>query len=254
MQPPSCFAEPNVVFLLLVDGSLLVCGIGGGQMAVLCGVAVPFDATRERVVVQAVPHPIRPRHALVLVEAERSGLTVLSVPAPNEARILATLNFGAGGALCGTGLLHRSSMLVAAVRHAGGNVGLRAWRLLPGSRDITVLPVSPAPGTVWDALQEASSGSASSLSDVSGEAVLAGMATHGPSALMAFWTMRQDDTGAAHMRVPLLMAVDGEDPLESLGAAKCAPLHTAPSFWTPPTGGDGVVSKLHFPRYTHFIK
>lgn len=140
-------SDPSAAFILLLDGSLLVCGIGEGTMVPLCGVGVPFDATRERVQLHAIPHPGRRGQAIVIVEAERSGLSVLVVPTRNEIRVLSTLSFGSGGALCGAGFSHKSSVLVAAVRHAGGNVGLHSWRLLGDSRDITVLPLSSSPSS-----------------------------------------------------------------------------------------------------------
>lgn len=246
--------DRQVLFMLLVDGSFLVCGVSGGTLTTLCGLSVNFDATKERVTLHAVPHPLHAGATLVFVEAERSGLTILSVPSRNEVRVLSELSIGAGAVLAGAGLLHRSCLIVAAVRHAGGNVGIRAWRLKGDSRTLSLLPVTASPATVWDALQSDSATDGSSLADVSGEAVVAGMVPHGPSGLLAFWTARQDDVGAAHLRLPLLAMVDGEDPLEGLGAAKTLPLHTAPSFWTANGGHDGVVSKLRFPRYAHALK
>ncbi len=250
--------EPSILFLLLVDGTLLVCGVGSGSLVILCGVQVQFDASKERVQLHAVPHPQQQGAALVLVEAERSGLTVLNVPSRNEVRVLCELSVGSGAVLAGSGLLHKSCMLVAAVRHAGGNVGIRAWRLRPDSRAaISISTVTTSPSTIWDALQSDSAADASSLNDVSGEAVVAGMVPHGPSGLLAFWTARQNDTTgtAAHFRLPLLAMVDGNDPLEGLGAAKMVvPLNTAPSFWTAHSGHDGVVPKLQFPRYAYTLK
>ena len=245
--------DRHVLFILLVDGSLLVCGVGGGTLTTLCGLSVNFDAKKERVTLHAVPHPIQAGAALIFIEAEKSGLTILSCPSRNEVRVLTELNIGAGAILAGAGLLHKSCLIVAAVRHAGGNVGIRTWRLKGDSRTLSVLPVTTSPATVWDALQSNSAADASSLADVSGEAVVGGMIPHGPSGLLAFWTARQDDVGAAHLRLPLLALMDGEDPLEGLGAAKTMPLHTAPSFWTSHAGHDGVVSKLRFPRYAYAL-
>jgi hypothetical protein len=250
--------DPSILFLLLVDGTLLVCGVGSGTLAILCGVQVQFDASKERVQLHAVPHPQQQGAALVLVEAERSGLTVLNVPSRNEVRVLCELSVGSGAVLAGSGLLHKSCILVAAVRHAGGNVGIRTWRLRSNTRaGISITSVTTSPSTIWDALQSDSAADASSLTDVSGEAVVAGMVPHGPSGLLAFWTARQNDTtgAAAHFRLPLLAMVDGDDPLEGLGAPKMVvPLHTAPSFWTAHSGHDGVVPKLQFPRYAYALK
>lgn len=247
-------SDRQTLFALLLDGTLAVCNAQpGGTLTIRSGLPVPFDAKAERVRLHAIPHPIHPGAALILVEAERSGLTVLVVSQRNDIQILTSLPIGAGGTLAGAGVLHKSCLLVAAVRHAGGNVGIHSWRLLPDSRSLTPLPVSVYPNTVWDALQGPTAADASSLADVSGEALLAGMALHGPSSLLAFWTSRQEDSGAAHLRFPLLAVVEGEDPLEGLGAARCLPLHTAPSFWTTGAGPDGVVSKLHFPRYAYLV-
>jgi hypothetical protein len=250
--------DPSILFLLLVDGTLLVCGVGSGALSILCGVAVQFDASKERVQLHAIPHPQQPGAALVLVEAERSGLTVLNVPSRNEVRILCELSIGSGAVLAGSGLLHKSCLLVAALRHAGGNVGIKTWRLRTDSRaGISINAVTTSPSTIWDALQSDSSADASSLTDVSGEAVVAGMVPHGPSGLLAFWSARQNDTSAAaaHFRLPLLAMIDGDDPLEGIGAAKMVvQLNTAPSFWTAHAGHDGVVPKLQFPRYAHALK
>ena len=247
--------DRHVLFILLVDGSLMVCGVGNGTLTTLCALSVNFDPTRERGHLHSFPNPWQPGAALVLVEAERSGLTVLSVPSRNEIKVLSELPVGAGAVLAGSGFLHKSCLLVAALRHAGGNVGIRTWRLRGDSRSsLSILPVDTSPSTVWDVLQsDAAATDASSLADVSGEALISGMVPHGPSGLLAFWTSRQDDSGAAHFRVPLLGVVDGTDPLEGLGTAKTLPLHTAPSFWTSNAGHDGVVSKLHFPRYAHVL-
>ena len=248
--------DPQIVFTLLVDGSLMVCNASNGTLTTLCGIAVQFDATKERVQIHTFPHPILKGAALILVEAERSGLTVLVAPSRNEVRVLGELTIGTGAVLAGAGVLHRSCMIVAAVRHAGGNVGIRTWRLRGDSRSLGIVSMGTYPGTVWDALQgdSASSDASSSLADVSGEVVVAGMLPHGPPGLLAFWTSRQNDVGAGHLRLPLIAMVDGEEPLEGLGAASALALHTAPSFWTAHAGHDGVVSKLHFPRYTHTLK
>ena len=48
-------ADRQVLFLLLVDGTLLVCGVAGGTMGTLCAADVPFTATRERAQLHAVP-------------------------------------------------------------------------------------------------------------------------------------------------------------------------------------------------------
>jgi len=249
--------DPSILFLLLVDGTFSVCGVGSGTLLVLCGTSVQFDASKERVQLHAVPHPQQPGAALVLVEAERSGLTVLNILSRNEIRVLCELSVGSGAILAGSGLLHKSCILVAAIRHAGGNVGMRTWRLRTDSRGgITLGSVTTSPSTIWDALQSDSATDASSLTDVSGEAVVAGMMPHGPSGLLAFSTTHQNDTdgGAAHFRLPLLAMVDGIDPLEGLGAAKMVvQLNTAPSFWTAHSGHDGVVPKLQFPRYAHVL-
>lgn len=249
--------DPSILFLLLVDGTFLVCGVGSGTLSILCGVAVQFDASKERVQLHAVPHPQQPGAALVLVEAERSGLTVLNILSKNEIRVLCELSVGSGAILAGSGLLHKSCILVAAIRHAGGNVGIRTWRLRTDSRaGITIGSVTTSPSTIWDALQSVSATDNSSLSDVSGDAVVAGMIPHGPSGLLAFWTSSQNDLNgsAAHFRVPLVAMVDGNDPLEGLGAAKMGvQLNTAPSFWTAHSGHDGVVPKLHFPRYAYAL-
>lgn len=224
-------------------------------MSALCGIGIPFDATRERIQLHAVQHPSIPRETLILVEAERSGLTVLTIHGRNEARIVGTLSFGAGGLLCGTGLLHKSGLLMSAVRHAGGNIGFRSWRVhAADGRHTMLLPVSVSPGSIWDALQSSSSANSSALSEVVGEAIVAGMLVHGPSGHLGFWTTTPDESGAAHFRLPLLSAVDGEDPVEGLGAAKCLQLNTGLSFWTTADSGQDVVSKLHFPRYTYLIK
>lgn len=203
--------DPSILFLLLVDGTLLVCGVGSGTLSILSGVAVHFDASKERVQLHAMPHPQQQGAALVLVEAERSGLTVLNVPSRNEIRVVCELSVGSGAVLAGSGLLHKSCILVAAVRHAGGNVGMKTWRLRTDSRaGITINAITTSPSTIWDALQSDSAADASSLTDVSGEALVAGMVPHGPSGLLAFWTTRQNDTngGAAHFRLPLLAMVD----------------------------------------------
>lgn len=247
--------DPNILFTLLIDGNLVMQSVGNGTMASISSIIVPFDAKKERVQLQTTIHPILKGTALVFIEAEKSGLTVV-LSSRSGVKIMTSLAPHAGAVLAGAGLIHRSLLLFAAFRHVGGNVGLRAWRLLPDSRNISVIPMAVSPSTVWDALQTgfAMAGDAASLADVSGDAIIAGMLPHSSSGLLAFWTSQYDDTGAAHFRIPLLEALDGSHPLEGMGAAFCLSLNTAPRFWTVGAGQmDGVVPKLCFPRYAYVM-
>jgi hypothetical protein len=79
-----------------------------------------------------------------------------------EPRLLGTLAFGGGAAICGVGLLH-SGLLCAAGRAGSGNVQVQAWELVGDGRELAVLPTALSPSTVWDALQS-----------VAGKAALAG--------------------------------------------------------------------------------
>lgn len=72
--------DPNTVILLVVDGTVVVATVGGGIVTPLCSILVPFDAKKERVQMQALPIAGRPGAAMVLVEAEKSGLTVVELP------------------------------------------------------------------------------------------------------------------------------------------------------------------------------
>ena len=69
-----------------------------------------------------------------------------------EPRVLGTVSFGPGTAICGVGLL-AGGLLCAAGRLASGNVQVQAWQLTGDSRELQVLPTVAAPGMVWDAMQ-----------------------------------------------------------------------------------------------------
>lgn len=122
-------------------------------MAAVAALPVPIKPTAERVGVHAWPHPTLPGGALVVVEAQASGLSVVELAPRQEPHGLAALRPSAGSTFCGVCLLERGGLLAAASRHASGNVQVQAWHLLGDSREVQVLPTTVAPATVWDALQ-----------------------------------------------------------------------------------------------------
>jgi hypothetical protein len=244
------FAERGTLYVLLADGTLQVCVVGGASVAAAFSLPLPgVDPAAERVAVHAWAHPSLAGAALVAVEAAAGGVSILEAPPRQEPRLLGTLTFGPGSAICGVGLL-AGGLLCAAGRHASGNVQVQAWQLAADSRELQVLPARLAPGTVWDALQSLAGKAA--LGDVSGDCVVTRLHFHPPSGAVAVATgLRGREGEAAHSRVPLLHLVDAGG---GCGAPRTCPLHTGLGFWTARDSGDSVVSKLRFPRYAHVLR
>ena len=226
----------------------------GASLAIGASLVVPMSATGERVGLHAWRHPGLAGGALVAVEAQSTGLTLVELPpgtTQSQPRLLATLRPPPGCTFCGVGLLGRGGLLAAGARHASGNVGLLGWRLLGDSRELQVLPATVAPATAWDAL--AAGPGKAAVADAGGDSVVTRALFHGPTGLLVLATAPPGREGASagHGRLPLLQLAD-EAP-EAAPTPAVVPMHTGLGFWTA-RDADGVVSKLRFPRYVHVIR
>eukprot|EP00887_Chlorella_sp_A99_P003020 scaffold9.g3020.t1 len=238
------------ILVLLSDARLLLCNVTGAAMVAVDSMPVAMSATKERVGVHAWAHPCLPGAVLVVVEAQSSGLTVIELLPRQESRLLSLLRPPPGASYCGVSLLERGSLLVAAARHASGNVQLLAWQLLGDSREVALAPAVVSPSTAWDALQ-ASVGKAT-LADASGNNLVSRALFHPATGLVALATAARGSEGseASHARLPLLQLLD--EGFEAAPVPPGVPMHTGLGFWTA-RDADGVVSKLRFPRYVHVV-
>lgn len=242
-------AERNTLFVLLADGSLLLCSVAGGVLAPGYCLPVPLHAAdvARAVPLHAAPHPSQPGGALLLVEALATGATLVDLAPRQEPRIIGTVGFGGGAPLCGIGIA-AGGLLVAAGQLPGGNAQLQAWRLLAGSSELLMLPAVATPGTIWDAAN--ASGASTALADTLGKGVALRALVHPPTGRLAV----RVSGSPSHHTVLVLQLLDGADPGDGLGAPPCVPLHTGLGFWTGGVDGSGsVVTKLRFPRYAHTI-
>ena len=272
--------DPYKVYVLTVDGEVMAChvGLADGTLTPVSGVhGVPFNATQERVKLHAVPH-VNPRKrgtaSLIVVEAERSGITVLESD-PTGIDVIDTLRIGTGGMVSGFGLVERGSIAVAAVSQARGNIGFYAWRFLAcPEKSVRFQPCNVVPGSLWAALDASERGSSESClaMDESGHSMVSGAVIHPKSGLMAFWPSANASfesasansaaarSGASGLRIPVVETVNvsvsgglGMSGLGGMGAPCGQPLHSSPYFWIQGSDAahDGVVSQLFFPRYAH---
>ena len=70
-------ADQRMIFVLLSDGTLLLCGVAGGTMTPVHSVTVPLGSGGEGGV-RAFPHPLAFGGALVVVEGT-STLTLIEL-------------------------------------------------------------------------------------------------------------------------------------------------------------------------------
>lgn len=240
--------DSQKIYVLTVDGEVMVCHVGGGTMVPVAGVeGVPFSASQERVKLHTVPHVDRRKSScLVVVEAERSGITILESNTTGIG-IIDHLKIGTGGVVAGFGFVEKGSLAVAAVSQARGNVGFFAWKVSAcPEKSLIFHPCNPVPGSLWAALHSSEKQSMDRF-DEHGHSMVAGSVIHPKSGIMAFWNAASEQQmSGSHLRVPIIHAVDTDD----LGVPKGHPLHSSPNFWTQGAekSHDGVVSELYFPR------
>lgn len=251
----SSHIDPSIVFALTVEGELMMCRVADTAFVPLSHCDVPFVATQERVRLHARAHPVDPKHTMLLVEAERSGITIVEANSMGQLFVNRTLKIGTGGVLAGIGVVSSHSSLVAAVRQARGNVGFFAWKMLVGGRGVTFAQCNAMPNSLWGALQgDSGHGRSQNIADVSGDSMVAGMVVHGGTGMMAFRTTNSDQTGVSHFRIPLMMLVDGSEAAGGFGAPGAIPMHSAPDFWIHGASvHDKVVSELFFPKSIHIF-
>lgn len=257
--------DPYKVYVLTVEGEIIACHVGltEGTLVPVSGLpGVPFNATQERVKLHAVPH-VNPQKrgtsCLIVVEAERSGITVLESD-PTGIDVIETLRIGTGGVVSGFGFVEQGSIAVAAVSQARGNIGFYAWKFVPClDKSVRFQPCTAMPGSLWAALDGSERGSLDSCLDESGHSMVSGAVIHPKSGMVAFGPSVKDNTGAnipeaAVMRIPIVqMANANSGPMGSMGAPRGEALHSSPYFWIQGADAahDGVVSQLFFPRYAY---
>ena len=243
--------EPNKVYVLTVDGEVMACRVAEGTLAPIASIeGIPFIATQERVKLHTMIRVEGNRNScLVIIEAERSGITILE-SIGNNMRIIDNLKTGTGGVISGFGLIKNSSFAVAAVCQARGNMGFFAWKVSScPDGNLVFQPCNPTPGSLWAALDGNQRGSQSSL-EMNSRSMVSGAVLHSRSGMMAFWAAPSDNVvGSSHLRIPLVHVVSDEGLEVPFGL----PLHSSPYFWMQGSSKshDGVVSQLKFPCYTY---
>lgn len=243
--------DPQKVYVLTVDGEVMICHVGGGSMVPVAGVeGVPFSASNERVKLHTRPHiDKRKTSCLVIVEAERSGITILESTSSGIS-IIDHLKIGTGGIVAGFGFVEKGSLAVAAVSQARGNVGFFAWKVAAcPEKSLVFYACNSVPGSLWAALHSNEKQSIDRFDD-HGQSMIAGSVIHPKSGIMAFWNAASEHMASgSHLRIPVVHVFDTED----LGVPKGHPLHSSPNFWIQGSekSHDGVVSDLYFPRYSY---
>lgn len=243
--------DPQKIYVLTVDGEVMACHVGGGNLVPVAGVeGVPFNASQERVKLHSTFHmDPRKKSCLVIVEAERSGITILESTTTGIS-IIDHLKIGTGGVVSGFGFIEKGSLAVATVSQARGNMGFFAWKVSACPDKSLVFHCCTAmPNSLWASLRSSEKESFDSFDD-NGNNGLAGSVIHPKTGIIAFWTAAiENQSGCSHLRIPVIHVIDTED----LGAPKGHPLHSSPNFWIQGAekSHDGVVSELYFPRYAY---
>lgn len=243
--------DPSLVYVVTVDGNLMCCRVVDNSFIPLESQPVPFVATQERVRLHARSHPGNPGHTMVVVEAERSGITILESSGPGNLIINTTLRTGTGGVLAGVGIVSSSSLLVAAVKQARGNVGFFVWKLLFSKHGVLFQACNASPSSLWAALDGESGQStvAHGIADAGGDSVIGGAIIHAQTGTMAFWTIQSHQSSAISLRIPILNPIDSSQEAGGVGSPGIMPLHTSPTFWVHASSEhDHIVSDLYFPR------
>lgn len=246
--------EADKVYALTVDGDVLACRVSNGSLIPVLAVnGVPFSATQERVKLHAFPHVDKKKGgSIVVVEAERSGISILE-SIGNTMRMIHVLKTGTGGVVGGFGFVQQGSLAVAAVCQARGNVGFFAWKYtVSEDMGISFSSCHAIPSSLWAALDGNGRGSSQSMLGMSDTAVMAGSVIHPKSGMMAFWSAASDNSVAVStFKIPLISIISDDE----MGTPPCHPLHSSPYFWLQgsETSHDGTVSELHFPRSTYVI-
>lgn len=243
--------DPQKVYVLTVDGEVMACHVGAGNLIPVAGVeGIPFSASQERVKLHTMSHiDSRKTSCLVIVEAERSGITILESTSTGI-DIVETLRIGTGGVVAGFGFVEKGSLAVVAVSQARGNMRFFAWKVI-ACQDGSLMfrSCNSVPGSLWASLNSSDKNSNDIFHESEYDNVV-GSVIHPKSGSMAFWTAATEHgTSASHLRFPIVSVVDSED----VGTPKGYPLHSSPYFWIQGAeiSHDGVVSELYFPRYAY---
>ena len=249
--------DSHKVYVLTVEGDVMAChvGLADGTLVPMSGVqGIPFNATQERVKLHAVPHinPLKRATAcLIVVEAERSGITVLESD-PTGIDVIDTLRTGTGGVVSGFGFVERGSIAIATVNQARGNIGFCAWTFSAcPEKSLRFQSCGALPGSLWAALDGSELGSSDGIFNEGGHSAASGAVIHAKSGMIAFSPTARDPAKAAAsgLRIPVVETAS----FQNIGVPCGQALHSSPYFWIQGSdkSHDGIVSELYFPRYAH---
>uniref|UniRef100_A0A1D1ZRJ4 Uncharacterized protein n=1 Tax=Auxenochlorella protothecoides TaxID=3075 RepID=A0A1D1ZRJ4_AUXPR len=251
--------DPRTLLALTDDGCLVLARVSAAEGTWAPGYSLdlglpaaeqqPQPHGGERASLHAVAHPLRRGCALVAVATRRAVLAVEVLDA-REARVLGAVPPPPSGApFCGAGFVHGGAALAAAAATPGGDAALRVLRLWPRAGDaLAATPAAARPGTMLEALAGGGGGAQTPSSAGVGQ-----VAFHPRSGeLAALPRAGESAEPQPPSRLPTLQLLDAGDPAGCLGVPALLPLHSSLGFWTQ-RDGDGVVSRLRFPRYAHLV-